>query len=89
VKGSGRDVIQDFNRKQGDKIDVSAIDPFNDSGAFDYIGKAKFSGEAGELRYEKKGGKTLISGDIDGDGKADFAIQLSKAMGMKEADFIL
>ncbi len=89
VKGKGRDVIQDFNRKQGDKIDLSAIDPLNDSGAFDYIGKSKFSGEAGELHYQKKGGKTLISGDIDGDGKADFAIQLSKAMNMKEADFIL
>ncbi len=89
VKGNGRDVIQDFNRKQGDKIDVSAIDPLNGSGVFDFIGKAKFSGEEGELRYQKTGGKTLISGDIDGDGKADFAIQLSKAMTMKEADFIL
>ncbi len=89
VKAKGRDIIKDFSRKQGDKIDVSGIDPFNQSGAFDYIGKAKFSGEAGELRYVKKGGKTLISGDVDGDGKADFAIALSKAMTMKEADFIL
>jgi len=89
VKGNGRDIIKDFSRKQGDKIDVSAIDPLNDSGTFHYIGKAKFSGEAGELGYAKKGGKTLISGDLDGDGKADFSVALSKAMNMKEADFIL
>lgn len=89
VKGKGRDTILDFKRKDGDTIDLSAIDPLNDSGAFDYIGKAKFSGEAGELRWQKKSGGTLITADIDGDGKADFAIALAKAMSLKEADFIL
>jgi len=89
VKGKGRDTILDFKRKDGDKIDLSAIDPLNDSGAFDYIGKAKFSGEAGELRWQKKSGSTLVTADIDGDGKADFAIALAKAMSLKEADFIL
>jgi Ca2+-binding RTX toxin-like protein len=88
-KGKGRDEILDFSRKQGDRIDVSAIDPPTDDGAFDYIGKTKFGGEAGELRWQKKGGGTLISADIDGDGKADFAVSLAKAISLKEADFIL
>jgi Ca2+-binding RTX toxin-like protein len=89
AKGKGRDTILDFKRKDGDKIDLSAIDPLNDTGTFEYIGKAKFSGEAGELRWQKKSGSTLITADIDGDGKADFSIALAKAMAMKEADFIL
>src|SRR5690606_30520903 len=54
VKAKGRDIIKDFSRKQGDKIDVSGIDPLNDTGVFDYIGKSKFSGEAGELRWQKQ-----------------------------------
>jgi hypothetical protein len=89
AKARGRDLIKDFSRKQGDKIDVSAIDPLNDDGVFDFIGKKKFGKEAGELRSVKQGGQTVIYGDFDGDGKADFSIGLAKAMTLKEADFIL
>jgi Ca2+-binding RTX toxin-like protein len=89
AKARGRDLIKDFSRKQGDKIDVSAIDPLNDGGVFDFIGKKKFGKEAGALRSVKQGGQTVIYGDLDGDGKADFSIGLAKAMTLKEADFIL
>jgi serralysin len=72
--GSLRDVIDDFNPdSQGDVIDLRSIDANTGrSGdqAFEFIGKASFSGTAGELRYSG----TVISGDINGDGRADFEI---------------
>ena len=91
VKAKGRDTVADFSRKEGDRIDLSAIDADStlaEDQAFDFIGKARFSKEAGELRFEKSGKTTLLSGDIDGDGKADFAILFDGKINIKEADFI-
>jgi serralysin len=72
--GSQRDVIDDFRpESEDDVIDLRSIDA--DTGrsgnnAFTFIGKSAFSGEAGELRYSG----TIISGDVNGDGRADFEI---------------
>lgn len=72
--GAQRDVIDDFRPDtEGDVIDLSAIDANtlrSGNNAFTFIGKAAFSGTAGELRYSG----TIISGDVDGDGRADFEI---------------
>lgn len=92
-KKTQRDVITDFSRAQGDKIDLSAIDakdgtPRDD--AFVFVGaKAKFSGKKGELRYETKNGSTLIYGDVDGDMKADIVIQLNGTIDLQKGDFVL
>jgi len=76
--GSGnRDIIEDF--ENGDKIDLSA------AGTFTFIGSAAFSNTAGELRFENN----VISGDVDGDGTADFQIQVKDVNGLQNADFIL
>jgi Ca2+-binding RTX toxin-like protein len=57
------DVITDFNRAEGDLMDLSAIDA-NLSGwgneAFTFIGTAAFSGTPGEVRYYQAGGFTFI-----------------------------
>jgi Ca2+-binding RTX toxin-like protein len=92
AKAKGRDQILDFNRKEGDRIDLSNIDAdalLADDQAFTFIGKDKFSKEAGELRYEKSGKDTLLSADLDGDGKADFAVLLDGKINFKDVDFIL
>ena len=75
------DIIRDFSRKEGDKIDVS------DMGVdFDFIGKKKFHGDGGaELNF--KNGK--LSGDTDGDGHRDFMIKLTGVEKLGESDFIL
>lgn len=67
-------MIDDFKpESEDDVIDLRSIDA--DTGrsgnnAFTFIGKSAFSGEAGELRYSG----TIISGDVNGDGRADFEI---------------
>ena len=89
---AGRDVITDFNRAQGDKIDLSAIDAnlrLAGNQAFEFVGTDGFSGSAGELRYQQASGTTLIFVDLDGDRRADFSIELSRQITLGENDFLL
>lgn len=91
VAQGGRDFIRDFG-KGADRIDLQALDALQstvDDDAFTFIGKDAFSAEEGELRYVFLGGKTLIQGDVDGDGSADFAIELKGRHTLSETDFVL
>jgi Ca2+-binding RTX toxin-like protein len=85
--GAGRDVIADFQAGT-DRIDLAGIDAnANRAGnqAFDFVGSAKFSSSAGELRYANG----MVSGDIDGDGSADFEIEIGRVAGVSHGDFLL
>lgn len=88
----GRDRIVDFGQKGKDRIDFSAVDADTTSDsddAFAFIGRAKFSGKAGELRYAVKDDDTIVRGDVDGDGKPDFAIRVLDVHKLTESDFVL
>ena len=70
------DTISDFQGKAGDLIDLSAMDADSMQGgdqSFNFIGAATFSNVAGELRFAAN----TLSGDVDGDGAADFAVTLT------------
>jgi len=84
---SGYDVILDFSRDQGDRIVLEDIDTSKKSGdqEFKFIGKKSFSDQAGELRF-KNG---FLYGDINGDGKADFTVQVDGVSSMSATDFEL
>lgn len=83
------DTIFDFNRTQGDVIDLASIDArttANGDQAFAFIGGAAFSGVAGQLRYA--GG--LIQMDTNGDRVADAEIILDNApASLLATDFLL
>ncbi|MGP3699634.1 M10 family metallopeptidase C-terminal domain-containing protein [Rhodobacter sp. NSM] len=88
---STRDTITDLARGT-DHINLAAIDA--DTGvrgnqAFTFIGRAAFSGEAGELRSLRHDGGTLIQGDVNGDGRADLQIFLDDPMSLQASDFFL
>ncbi|WP_421580909.1 calcium-binding protein [Shinella sp. M31] len=92
VAASGRDTIFDFSQTQGDRIDLSGVDAISATSkndAFAFIGSKGFSGKAGELRFDKKAAGTYVYGDVDGNGKADFAIELGSAIALLKGDFIL
>ena len=57
--------------------------------AFKYIGAAVFSHHAGELHEVRFANKTIVEGDTNGDGKADFQIELSGHINLVKGDFIL
>jgi Ca2+-binding RTX toxin-like protein len=89
---TGADTIEDFSVKQKDMIDLAAIDADTTRGknnAFDFIGDNRFHKEAGELRFDKKGGDTYVMGDTDGDGKADFMIHLDGNVKLTAGSFEL
>lgn len=86
-----RDLITDFKSGK-DILDFSAMDadPSSEADdAFIFLGTDKFTGEAGELRYQLNNKVTVVAGDVDGDGKADFKIDLSGKIDLTELDFVL
>lgn len=89
---SASDRIVDFNRSQGDRIELTDIDANTLVGgnqAFSFIGTAAFSNVAGQLRYFQQNGDTFIAGDVDGNGVADFQIVLDPLASLVASDFIL
>lgn len=87
------DMILDFSAAQGDLIDLSGVDAVKRTAtvddAFTWIGNAAFSKVAGQLRYAVIGTAGLVSGDIDGNGTADFAIRIDGAPALAATDFAL
>ncbi|MCC0804874.1 calcium-binding protein [Methylobacterium sp. W2] len=92
VAVAGRDIIKDFDFAEGDRIDLSGIDAnlgqAGDQG-FQFVGTDAFSGQAGELRTKYGGGNTLVQGDTDGDGAADFAVLLQGHQTLDNGSFIV
>ncbi len=89
----GFDWITDFS--DDDTIDLYAIDADSTVAgdqAFSFIGNATFGQIAGQLRtFQQTPGNWMIEADLNGDGIADFAIQVTLE-GLTEitsADFIL
>lgn len=91
-----------FSADDGDVIDLSLLDAVTGGGdsAFSFIGTDAFTGVAGELRYEligtwdegpRSGTTYYVSGDINGDGVADFMIEISMLgpQPIDAGDFIL
>jgi Ca2+-binding RTX toxin-like protein len=87
------DRITDFSHAQSDRVDLSAIDANTavaGNQAFSFIGSGAFTHHAGELRAAVTSpGVTTIAGDLNGDGVSDFHIQLTGAIGLVAADFVL
>ena len=85
--GAGRDHILNF-QTSADRIGLALIDAnLNVAGnqAFDFIGSTGFSSVAGQLRFANG----LVSGDVNGDGIADFQIEIGAQPGLTQGDFLL
>jgi Ca2+-binding RTX toxin-like protein len=86
-----RDVITDFARGQ-DHIDLKTIDAnTHKSGnqAFHFIGQDGFHHNEGELRYKVTAAGIIVQGDVNGDGRADFSIEVDSLSALSKGDFIL
>ena len=90
VAVAGRDAIFDF--ASGDRIDLATLDANTGTGAndaFTFIGTAAFSNVAGQLRYEVVASNRVVSGDVDGNGTADFSVLLTGTGALAAGDFVL
>lgn len=85
------DIVTDFSADEGDRIVLAGIDAVEggEDDSFSFIGSARFSGTAGELRFVQVGRDVFVSGDTDGDARADFSIMLDRVDGVTASDFAL
>lgn len=86
------DVIHDFSTTEGDRVRLNLVDANSSligDQAFAFIGTAAFGHVAGQLRYQQISGNTFVQGDLNGDGVADFWIQLDGVHTLNAASFIL
>lgn len=49
----------------------------------------KLQRQAGQLHYTQAGGNTIVQADVDGDGTADFEIELTGLLTLTAGDFLL
>jgi hypothetical protein len=94
VGATKRDVIFDFSHSDGDKIHLGFIDADTTTGGNqdfdltdDQSGAGPFTGVAGQLHYKYANGNTIVEGDVNGDAKADFQIELIGHYALTDADF--
>jgi Ca2+-binding RTX toxin-like protein len=90
--GGGHDTITDFSESQGDRIRVNSIDAITSTTTddhFTFIGTHPFDHVAGELRYVVSGSDSIVQGDVNGDGVADFTIRVSGVTTLYAHDFVL
>jgi Ca2+-binding RTX toxin-like protein len=86
------DRIMDFNRMQGDRINLAVIDANSalaGNQAFTFIGAGAFTGVAGQLGYTPIAGGVRVRGDINGDGSADFNFTVLGVAALVGTDFVL
>jgi Ca2+-binding RTX toxin-like protein len=78
------DTIRGFLQGE-DRINISEI--FQDG--FGFIGTARFSGgrDGAEVRYVQGANTTVVYGDVDGDGRQDFQINLQGVYALTGEDF--
>jgi Ca2+-binding RTX toxin-like protein len=72
-----------------DLTDVDANTKRSGDQDFTWLGTKSFTGHAGELRYQKYAHETFIYADVNGDKKADFAIELDRKVDLKVDSFLL
>ena len=75
VAAAARDIITDFMRGEDD-INLRRLDANEDrhrNQNFEFIGTQRFHKDAGQLHYQVRNGNAIVSGDTDGDGRADFS----------------
>lgn len=88
----GFDRILDFSRIEGDRISLSMVDAnttLAGDQAFQFIGGSAFGKVAGQVRVELIGSDSFVSGDVNGDGVADFTFIVTSNAPLAAIDFWL
>jgi len=89
---SKADYIYDFSRRQGDKIDLGAVDANarkRGDQKFSFIGDDKTFSKAGEVRFEKTKGATYVYLNTDNDRAAEGVIKLKGTLELQKSWFVL
>ena len=88
IGATHRDVIADFHHTEHDIIDVHKIDADTTHGGNqDFTLVHKFTHHPGQLIQVTQAGNTIVKGDVNGDGHADFEIELTGLITLVKSDF--
>jgi hypothetical protein len=86
------DFVYDLSKAEGDKLDLSAIDADSTTvgdQAFHLVsGFTKHGGEM-TLVYTASANQTVLSLDVDGDGKADYQMKLTGDVHLDSGGWLL
>jgi Ca2+-binding RTX toxin-like protein len=86
------DLIRDFSRSQGDRIDLRGVDanqqPEDGDQAFAFIGQRQFTGE-GQVRFFQQDGDTFVQANTDGTSGAEMTIRVDPLVSLQATDFLL
>lgn len=88
----GWDTVLDFSRAEHDRIDLRAVDAntkLSGNQAFHLIGDDAFGHRAGELQVKATANGTLVRGDVNGDGNAEFALFVQGVDDLHRGDILL
>jgi serralysin len=89
--GEGNRDLMDFAHSNWERLDLWRIDAdvnTADDQAF-FLGGSAFTNVAGELVQFVEGGHTVLAGDVDGDGVADFELEMMSDAVLVTEDFWL
>ena len=87
----GHDVILDFSRDQGDRINLRPLDAFpgrTGDQKLEWIDTDAFT-DRGQVRQAVVAGHTVIEVNLDQDGRAELAIALDREIDLQRSDFLL
>jgi Ca2+-binding RTX toxin-like protein len=90
-KPEAPDLIRDFSRAQGDKIDLRGVDAneqTTDNEAFTFVGQKQFTA-AGQVRFFQQDGDTFVQANTDGTSGAEMTIRLDPLVSLQATDFVL
>lgn len=90
IGAGNRDIITDFEDAGiagGDTIDLFSGEVGDGTGSF--VGTGSFTNTALEVRYATVGSDAIVEVDVDGDGTADFQIEVQNVSSLTDSDFDL
>jgi Ca2+-binding RTX toxin-like protein len=85
----GGDTILDFSHAEHDHIDLSAIDAIAGGGDSAFTIAGAFTNTPGQLVISFDTDHYVVDGDVNGDGVADFALNVFSATPLAAGDFVL
>ena len=86
--GNAHDTIYQFETNE-DIIDLSDIDANTSSSGNQEFAFSGTSASANSVWYEASGSDVSVYGDVNGDGVADFRIDINNVSSLSESDFLL
>jgi Ca2+-binding RTX toxin-like protein len=90
-EAAAQDLIVDFSRHQGDRIDLRALDGHpREQGdqALDFVGRHRFE-DAGEVRFRVDESHTVVDVNLDHDAAPELSFRLGHLVHLQEHDFLL